>query len=57
MDFVLNFINIFIPTRATAAALVALLRRWTYMTGARLAYNGAPVVPGVAGLGVIFCIA
>ena len=57
MDFVLNFINIFIPTRATAAALVALLRRWTYMTGARLRYHGGPMVPGPAGLRIIFRVA
>ena len=56
MDFVLNFINIFIPACATVAAAVALLRGRADVTRARLRYHGGPMRPGVAGLGVILSI-
>ena len=56
MYFILNLFNIFRPARAAASALVALLRRWTYMAGARLRYDRGPVRPGVAGLGVVLSI-
>jgi len=57
MNSILYLFDIFAPTRAAAAANVPLIRSRAYMTGARLAYNGAPVSPGVAGLGVVLCIA
>ena len=57
MDFVLNFINIFIPTRATAAAIVPLFWGRAYVTRSGLRYDCGPVGPGVAGLRIIFRVA
>ena len=57
MDSVLNFINIFIPARATAAAVVALLRRRAHVTSSGLGHHGGPVGPGVAGLRIILGVA
>ena len=57
MYFILNLLNIFRPARAAAAALIVLLRRWTYMAGARLRHYRGPMGPGIAGLRVIFCVA
>ena len=55
--FILNFFDIFAPACAAAAALVALLRRRAQVTSSGLRHDGAPVVPGVAGLRVVLCIA
>ena len=57
MDLVLNFLNVFRPTRAAAAAVVALLRRRAYVTRARLRHHGGPMGPGIAGLRIIFRVA
>ena len=57
VNLVLNFFDIFAPTRATAAALIALLGRRAHVTSSRLRHDGRPVVPGPAGLRVILCIA
>ena len=56
VNLVLNFMDIFRPTRAAAAANVALLRRRADVTGSRLRDYGAPMGPGVAGLGVVLSI-
>ena len=56
MYFILYFFDIFAPACAAAAASVILFRRRANVTRARLRDYGAPVVPGIAGLGVIFRI-
>ncbi len=55
--FVLDFMNIFRPARATAAAGVALLRRRAYVTSSGLRHDCGPMGPGVAGLCIIFRVA
>ena len=54
---VLNFFDVLTPTRATAAAGVVLLWGRAHVARARLRHDGGPMRPGVAGLGVILCIA
>ena len=55
--FVLDFMNIFRPARAAAAAVVALLRRRADVASSGLAHDCGPVGPGVAGLRIIFRVA
>ena len=57
MDSVLDFFDIFIPARSTAAAVVALLRGRAYVPFTRLRHYGGPMRPGVAGLRIIFRVA
>ena len=57
MNLVLDFMDIFRPARATAAAVVALLGRRAYVTGPRLRHYRGPVGPGVAGLRIILGVA
>ena len=49
--------DVFAPACATVTTGVALLRRRAHVTSSGLRHDGAPVVPGVAGLRVILCIA
>ena len=49
--------DVFAPACTAAAAGVALFGRRAYVTRARLRYHGGPMVPGPAGLRIIFRVA
>ena len=57
MNLVLDFMDIFRPARATAAAVVALLGRRAHVPRSGLSHDGGPVGPGVAGLRIILGVA
>ena len=49
--------DVFRPTRAAAASLVALFWRRAYVTRSGLRHHGGPMVPALAGLRVILGVA
>ena len=49
--------DVLAPARAAAAAGVALFRRRAHVTSSGHSHHGGPMVPGPAGLRIIFRVA